>query len=356
MRRFRWQRLFAVVAVMALVAGACDGDDDEEAEEDETTEETEAEEELPVEGVLVTASEYEFGGDVEELHASTATVTFRNEGNVAHEMTMFRLPEDTAPDEFLEDFDKVVEGEGAGPYPGYWFDPGAFGGMGVVAPGEQAISEFSLTEGNWLMFCSLSDEDTDDEGGGGGDEESPAGRAQDEEEEAQLPPHYQLGMQKVIEVSGSADPTPPERGTAVTAQEDGDTYSFEGTDALKAGEQDIAIVNPSTNEEAHHGLLFEFGEGVEAEDVPGIFQEVFSEEEGGGGGEEEPAGRAQEDEGPPPFEEAGGSAVFTPGFGGTIHASLESGRTYAFVCFISDKEGGPPHAIGHNMITPFTIA
>jgi hypothetical protein len=39
----------------------------------------------------------------------------------------------------------------------------------------------------------------------------------------------------------------------------------------------------------------------------------------------------------------------------TFTAQLESGNTYAVVCFIQDLPGGPPHAFGHNMFKVFAV-
>ena len=46
----------------------------------------------------------------------------------------------------------------------------------------------------------------------------------------------------------------------------------------------------------------------------------------------------------------------SPGYGSTFTATLEAGRTYVVLCFVSDKTGGPPHAIAHHMFKIFTVA
>ena len=51
--------------------------------------------------------------------------------------------------------------------------------------------------------------------------------------------------------------------------------------------------------------------------------------------------------------EAGESSVFGPGSVGTFTTDLKEGNTYAVLCFISDREGGPPHAIAHEMAKVF---
>jgi hypothetical protein len=67
-----------------------------------------------------------------------------------------------------------------------------------------------------------------------------------------------------------------------------------------------------------------------------------------------------ESQGPPPEgvvspEPLADSGVASPGYGNTFNATFESGRTYVALCFVSDKTGGPPHAIGHKMFKVFTV-
>lgn len=368
MRRLGWRRLFALVAVMALVAGAC-GDDDEEEAEDEGTEEE-------FDGTLVVATEYEFDAP-DELHASTVDFRFRNDGNVAHEMALTKIGDRTT-DEVFEElgpfFDATESDEIEGPpLPDVFFD--GLTGIGDTQPGDDPVdSELTMTEGTWLLLCSLTDADTESDedegggGGGGGGEDEPAGRAQGEEEEGEepdLPRHYESGMFKVIEVTGATQPEFPEADSTVTISD----YTFEAD--LEAGDQTIAVNNEG--DQIHHVVAFDFGEGVEPADAEAQFkelvQQVFGGGGGGGGAEEEPPGRAQgeedEEEAPPEGEEGGppggepeevfSTFVFTPGYGGTVEAELEAGHTYVLACFISDREGGQPHALAHDMFKAFPI-
>lgn len=47
--------------------------------------------------------------------------------------------------------------------------------------------------------------------------------------------------------------------------------------------------------------------------------------------------------------------VYGPGASGTFEAPLEAGHTYVALCFISDRDGGAPHAMQHNMSTVFQV-
>ena len=70
-----------------------------------------------------------------------------------------------------------------------------------------------------------------------------------------------------------------------------------------------------------------------------------------------------EDGGQPPKglpqpEDVGFSGIFSDALGGQfqlLQGEFESGRTYLFSCFISDRAGGPPHAIAYDMYEAVTI-
>ncbi|HLG00942.1 MAG TPA: hypothetical protein VI916_10750 [Acidimicrobiia bacterium] len=364
-----------MVAVVALVGAAC-GDDDDEASTTETTADADdggaAEEEF--DGVVFTATEYEFDAP-DEMHASTVNIRAVNDGAVAHEFALVKLGDDQSREDFFEEFDAFVAADFSGPLPTTLSNGFVAPGGGNVQPGGDPIeAEISMSEGNWVLFCALTDGDTesDEEEGGGGGGDEPSGRAQDEEEggggeggeeEAPLPPHYQSGMFKEITVTGDAEPTVP-NGTAITAVD----YSFEGLDALTDDTNDVVFANSAESENLHHLVVTDFGTDLTAKDAESKFAEClaffFASEDGGGGGTEEPAGRAQDEGeeeggGPPPGcdnEDVGEAFVMAPGYGTTFDISFEAGHTYVFTCFIGDVEGGPPHAVANDMFKAFTIA
>lgn len=376
MRRSRWTRLFAVVAVVALVGAAC-GDDDEEASTTETTDADGGDDAAPEEdfdGVVLTATEYEFDAP-DEMHASTVNIRAVNDGAVAHEFALVKLGDQTS-EEFFEEFDAFVAADFSGPIPGAALNGLVAPGQGDIQPGEDPIeAEISMSAGNWLLFCALNDGDTEsgEEGGGGGGDE-PAGRAQDEEEggggeggeeDAPLPPHYQSGMFKEITVTGDAEPTAPE-GQTITAID----YGFEGLEDLEAGDEFVGLNSPDSKE-LHFIGISDYGKDVTAEEAEASFEKELAafaggggeeggtEEEGGGGGTDDPAGQADEEEPPEGViesEEVGGTFPLSPGYGTTFKAELKAGNTYLLFCFLSDAQGGPPHAVANKMYKAFTIA
>ena len=140
---------------------------------------------------------------------------------------------------------------------------------------------------------------------------------------------------------GEAGDLPDTDGNEIIARD----YTFDVR--VKDGAEEIVFRNEGPDQ-LHHVVLFNFGEtepSVVEQNLPAFFE----------GGEDAPPPPALKDV---DFEnlDAGDGPVLTPGLGATIEATgLESGNTYAAVCFIQDRTGGPPHAIGKGMRTVFTV-
>jgi len=114
---------------------------------------------------------------------------------------------------------------------------------------------------------------------------------------------------------------------------------------VAVGGSTVTFTNSSDNQ-FHHVFLVDFGTND-----PAVVEENL------------PALLASEDDSAMPegidpaqinFEFAG-SGVFGPGGSGTFDVAFEAGRTYAAMCFISDREGGLPHAIQHDMYEVFQL-
>ena len=101
-------------------------------------------------------------------------------------------------------------------------------------------------------------------------------------------------------------------------------YKFD-VSGLKAGENTITFANKG--EQFHHVIAVPMAEGATLDDAV-----TFLSSEGEGS------------EGPPPvdFEKEQDVAVTGPGEAQVVNMTFESG-SYVFLCFITDKEGGPPH-------------
>ena len=179
-----------------------------------------------------------------------------------------------------KEIEKVIESEG-GPIPP-WIH-GA-GGLGTVPPGKTGTATDLLEPGTHYVF--------DTEGGG----------------------------YAKIDVSGEAAsaelPTTP--ATIKTRE-----YRFEPS-GLKAGKNRLTFEN--VGKELHHVIAAPLRKGATLADV-----KKFAATEGEGSG-------------PPPldFEKAVGTTVLDPGKKQVTELELQKGK-YAFLCFISDRKGGPPH-------------
>ena len=264
--------------------------------------------------------DYAFQNVPTEVPAGLIEVTLDNQGEVTHEFALAEIG-DTPPDQFFTDFAPAISEGGAFPdYLGAVIVPIEAGG------GESATTSFTVTEGTYVIFCTLT-----------GDA---AGTPAEGEEEAEGAPHFTLGMAQTIVVgSGDADAVLPEADGTVTATD----YAFEAD--IEAGDTVINFTNDGPNE-VHFAAVSVYPEGTTAEDAEAAFAALLETPED-----------APPPEGVPLPEDVAFSGIASDGLGVQfeVPGGFESGRTYIFTCFISDRAGGPPHAIAHQMYEAFTV-
>lgn len=125
------------------------------------------------------------------------------------------------------------------------------------------------------------------------------------------------GVPITVEGEESSEEIPA--GTATVTAED---YSFE-TEGLRKGVNQVVFEN--AGEQPHHLLAFPLAEGKTIQDV-----REFAEGPG---------------QGPPPVDEASGAetAILEGGDSQLVELELKKSGTYALLCFIADRQGGPPH-------------
>lgn len=286
------------MAMVAIALVGC-GDDDDEAVEEESVEE-EATEEVAESGgsvtVTVGAEELTIEG---EPAAGAVSVTIEGLAE-GQEVDFTRVEPGTTVEATVEGLGEVTEG---GAFPDFLLD-----NAGV----NSAEATVLLDEGSYVVW---TDGNTTGEG-----------------EPAFVAAELEVGP-------GEEGELPEADGTFVVRD-----YEFEVPSS--AGES-FTVINEGP-EQFHHAILFNFGDLDEA-----VVEENL------------PAFLAGDENTPPPeplagidFEnlEAGGSGVFGPDGGGTFDATLEAGNTYAVVCFIQDRTGGPPHALAYNMWDTFTVS
>jgi plastocyanin len=264
--------------------------------------------------------DYAFQNVPAEVPAGLVEITLDNLGAVSHEFALVEIG-DAPLDQFFTDFAPVIS-EG-GPIPEYV--------KAVMVPievggGESASTSFTITEGTYAVFCALT-----------GDAE---GTPAEGEEEGEGPPHFTLGMAQIIVVGpGEADAALPEADGTVTASD----YAFEAD--VQAGDTVINFTNDGPNE-VHFAAVSVFPEGTTAEEGEAAFAALL----------------AAPPDAPPPEgallpEDIAFSGIASDGLGVQfeVPGGFESGRTYIFTCFISDRAGGPPHAVAYQMYEVFTV-
>jgi hypothetical protein len=314
MKSTRLRAALAASLAIGLLAGACGDDDDEatgetsEATEatDDTTEGTEDE----AGGLEVTLSDEGLDGLPDTFAGGAVEVTFadeRAEGEDGGELNFTSVEEGTTAEQFAEEFAVVFEG---GPFPDFVV---ANAGVGS-ADGSAVTSTILLEPGPHVVWFEE----------GGGDEEGGS----------------TINGTLVEVTEGEATELPETDGEIVAVD-----YGFEITGATGPGTFTFRNDGPDQH---HHALVVDFGTNEAS-----VAEEAL------------PLLVAGDEDAPPPdvegfdmgqvdFEFAG-TGVFGPGLGGTFEADFQEGNTYALVCFISDSEGGPPHAIGMEMYEVFTV-
>jgi len=335
MGTYRGAKVLAVVMSLTLLGAACGDDDDDDAATTTAADGTTTVQEATTTGgegepeaVTIVANDYAFSDAPSELAAGVVELTFENAGQVEHELALIEIG-DTPIDEVGTALAPVLEG---GPFPDFLENVSI---PAVADSGATVETTALLAAGDYALICTLTGVAPAE----GATTTMPAEGAGGEGEGEEGPPHYELGMVQPLTVTaGDGSTTLPEADSTITASD----YAFDVD--VSAGDQTVAFVNEGPDQ-VHHAVFFPFAEGID-EAAAGTALTAFL---------------SSEEEGPPPpefdfeaqtFDDFG---VFSAGLGATYEASFESGRTYAVVCFIQDRSGGPPHAIAHDMTEVFTV-
>jgi hypothetical protein len=261
--------------------------------------------------MTVHAGDYSYTGLPATIPAGLVKATFVNDGQVDHEMAFIKVAAGAAPKTVLDSLGKIIS-DGA-PFSSSLL---AANGVSETAAGKTVESEFNLTPGQYIVACTLT---------------GVVGSSSDG------PPHFTRGMYKEVTVTGSGGTTIPTAAATIVAHD----YSFE-LNGLKPGEQTVAFSNDGPNQ-WHFADILGFPKGVTVSQAESEIPKLLASQ------------------GPPPAgvtapEPVAGSQIASPGYGNTFSATFESGRTYVVLCFVSDKSGGPPHAIAHKMYKVFTVS
>lgn len=252
--------------------------------------------------VAVAVTQASGGGELtlsapDTIKSGAVEIRFQNQAQAPADVELIGVEGTHTADEILA----VINSEG-GPIPP-WLKPG--GGVATTPPGQTATATVELDEGTYYAITSVDSDSEDDSG------PEPAS--------------------KMVMVSGDGGASLPSGDVTVTATD----YAFRAGE-LKAGANQVRFENDG--KEIHHIQAFPMAPGKTIDDVKAAFAE-----------EGEP-------QGPPPvdFEGGVGTAVLDANKALVTTLNLKSGK-YAFVCFIQDRAGGPPHAV-KGMLQEVTVA
>lgn len=232
---------------------------------------------------------FEFSGDgmaakfsgPESADSGEAEISFANETKGEAELQLIRVDGDHSAEDVVEGLKDASSGK---PFPDWFF---AGGGVPGIGAGESRTVTQVLEPGTYYT-ANL-------EGG---------------------PPNPESMI--AIEVTGDESDEELEADATVKAFE----YNFED-EGLQAGENQIAFQNHGA--QPHHLIVAPIKGDATIEEVEKAF--------------------ASKDGGQPPLDEKGiqtATAVIEGGESQLVDVDLKPGR-YAFLCFISDRQGGPPH-------------
>jgi hypothetical protein len=210
-----------------------------------------------------------------------AEITLKNESSREGEVQLIRVEGDHTPEEITKGLEAAMRGKG---FPEWFF---AGGGVGVTAAGKSQSVTQVLEPGTYYAF--------DTEGG-----------------------QVDAATAPAVEISGEASDETVEADETIDAFE----YGFEA-EPLPSGKVEVAFEN--TGDEPHHLLTAPLLDGSTAEDV----EQTFKDEKGQPGFDEKD------------FQT---TAVVEGGESQLVTLDLKPGR-YVMFCFVSDREGGTPHAL-----------
>ena len=218
---------------------------------------------------------------------------------------------------------------------------------GVVQAEGLESSSIILPEGQYIAWALPEPPEGEGEGEGAGDDGGPATTSAtegapggEEGEGGGGPPPEAFATATFTATPGEAGDLPDTGGNTITARD----YTFDID--ISAGAEEFTFRNDGPDQ-FHHAIIFDFGDldpSVVEENLPAFLE-------------------SEEDAPPPPAfsdldpenVESGFTTVLSPGLAAIASGEFESGSTYAAVCFIADKSGGPPHAFAHGMRTVFTV-
>ncbi len=220
-----------------------------------------------------------------------AEITLTNDGKKPADLQLMRVEGDHSSAEVVKAMDGVLEGK---PLPEWFF---AGGGTGVTAAGQSQTVTQVLEPGTYYAF------DTQSSG-----------------------PPPDPNSVPAVEVTGeTSDDQLPDTDATVTTID----YGFETEGELAVGENEITFENAGA--QPHHVIAQRVAEGKTIEDVRSFLKN-------------------QQGQAPLERNVAVATAALDADGSQLMTLDLKQQGTYAMLCFVSDRQGGPPHSIGEGML------
>ena len=307
-------RLLAGVTAMALLVAACGDDDSTAASDNSTTTTTVAESTTTTTEAAASQLEITLTSDgievsQDSIPGGVVELTVTNETGASADANLSHVEGADHVDEFADAFFPVLQG---GPFPDW-----VLNNAGVQlqsADQKTATSTVTLDPGDYVVWTS------------GDQEQGPSSKDA----------IHATGL-TVTEAQGDA--AFPDTVGTITAKD----YEF-SVDENGPGTYTFENKGP---DQFHHAIIVDFGTN-DAATVKKDFPDILT----------------SDDNTPPPADldasqinfNFAASGVFGPGSKGTFEVPFESGHTYAVVCFMSDRAGGPPHAMSHDMYKIISVA
>ena len=298
-RSRRAARLALVALTAALTLTACGDDDDDEGGGGGAASKPQR---LAIEVTQQGKNKFSLSAP-RSTRAGVTEITLKTPSGdeTQHDAQLVRVEGNHTVNEVL----RFIAAEEGAPTPDWLF---AAGGVGLTKSGETGTAIQQLTPGKYVILDTGEPEGDD------------------------VKSYAENGATAELTVTSEAgDAALPKADAKVTARD----YTFSAS-GLKAGTNDIEFDN--AGKELHHLIAFPYRKGAKLADV----KKAFMEERG-------------ESSGPPPldFEGGSGTAVLEGGTKQVARLSLKRGK-YAFVCFVSDRRGGPPH-VAKGMVVEATV-
>jgi len=253
------------------------------------------------ETLAVTVTDGGITGLPTELSAGIFEFTVTNEGSAPMDVDLIESGGNSA-EQFSADFAAVLAGA---PIPDYMQQ---VVGFGSIEPGSSIVTTLTLHSAEYFAVDSAA--------------ETPR----------------VLGTVVVNGDGGSAKDLPG--GATIRARE----YGF-AIDGITSGTEQVTFINDGPLQ-VHHAVIMPFPKGVSEDEAMASLQVLITL----GEGDVPPEGIPMPDD-----AATMASGVFSADAGGTFATTFEAGRTYGILCFVGDRQGGPPHAIAHQMLDAFTV-